>query len=368
MGAGASAALKNATQDELTDFLRALPAEDRGRLAAAVRERGEGAGGNTEARGDDTASKENEDVIAHQRLGITRNEAWKLVQRIKFPILGNGIGLSTPYKRTEKMSWITEKFGEFNPEKENTGYDLGAAIRAWLRETKSEKLSACEVLTGEGCEEVGQATVFYSHVQSIDYAWVDSVLRVLLDDSGGMESVNSYLYEGGRFVPGGVVTFWLDYFVLRQCMNDFKVSMVKQVVSDIGWTVAEIDMSMSYLERTFCVFELFATVQSKATLRVMPLALLKHHLSKSKGFYGFKQLGADLPVHRLVHMKANERAAVLKVDSKSAQTRDPRDKMLIDEYISTQLSGGHAELDSVVSDRLQKDFSIMNRALNDVVE
>ena len=80
------------------------------------------------------------------------------------------------YARSKKDEWIDgvhgavvrgdARFGLGNL----TGYDVAAAIRAWLKGSGSEQLSACEAILLRGEMEglrkyVGRAGIFWSHVQ-----------------------------------------------------------------------------------------------------------------------------------------------------------------------------------------------------------
>jgi hypothetical protein len=59
----------------------------------------------------------------------------------------------------------------------------------------------------------------------------------------------------------------LDYFSLRQNVNDFCVDAVVSLIKDIGTTVAEVDhFELAYLKRSFCILELFATADGGAKL------------------------------------------------------------------------------------------------------
>jgi hypothetical protein len=68
--------------------------------------------------------------------------------------------------------------------------------------------------------------------------------------------------------PAHECFLWVDYFVLRQCHNDFDLEAIRRVIRDIGCTMVEIDPTLTYLKRSFCLFEVFATIESKTTLLV----------------------------------------------------------------------------------------------------
>ena len=58
-----------------------------------------------------------------------------------------------------------------------------------------------------------------------------------------------------------------DYTTLKQCQRDFDLARIRQAIREIGLTLAELDMNpQAYLTRSFCILELFATVDADATL------------------------------------------------------------------------------------------------------
>ena len=51
-----------------------------------------------------------------------------------------------------------------------------------------------------------------------------------------------------------------DYTSLKQCKRDFDLARVRQVIREIGLTLAELDLDLqAYLTRSFCIVELFGT-------------------------------------------------------------------------------------------------------------
>ena len=62
-----------------------------------------------------------------------------------------------------------------------------------------------------------------------------------------------------------------DYTTLKQAKKggDFKLDRVRQVIREIGLTLAELDMDLqAYLTRSFCIVEIYASVHAGATLLV----------------------------------------------------------------------------------------------------
>eukprot|EP00929_Paragymnodinium_shiwhaense_P059229 TRINITY_DN29660_c0_g1_i1.p1 TRINITY_DN29660_c0_g1~~TRINITY_DN29660_c0_g1_i1.p1 ORF type:complete len:521 (+),score=54.84 TRINITY_DN29660_c0_g1_i1:105-1667(+) len=139
--------------------------------------------------------------------------------------------------------WITPAYGPAL-----TGYDFGNCIRQWHKATGNEEISSAEYLQQEDYQQeedtpgVGDPRIFLSHVQSEP---LEATLKV----------TESYLWAEAR-LKHGVVYFWLDYVILRQCMNDFEPSHIVSVIQRIGWTVALEDERETYFDRLFCVFEL----------------------------------------------------------------------------------------------------------------
>jgi hypothetical protein len=60
----------------------------------------------------------------------------------------------------------------------------------------------------------------------------------------------------------------MDYFCLRQCVNDFSVARIIPLVAAIGTLLADIDDHLDYLRRSFCALELFAAVQGGVPILV----------------------------------------------------------------------------------------------------
>ena len=195
---------------------------------------------------------------SHLRLGMTIEAMEEFTKHtLAFP---------QSYHRDEaELGFVTEAFGPVNydaedDEKRNlTGYDLIAAIRAWLKAGKNEHLSVCEVLAAEGHPGVGPACIFYSHMQSVCPVKCEGTFYNMVL---GVECFEHALPSAHkRFM-------WMDYFVLRQCHDDFNLEAIRRVICDIGCTMVEIDPALAYLKRTFCIFEVFATIKGGAKLLV----------------------------------------------------------------------------------------------------
>ena len=195
---------------------------------------------------------------SHLRLGMTIEAMEEFTTHtLAFP---------ESYRRDEaELGFVTEAFGPVNydtkdEEKRNlTGYDLIAAIRAWLKAGNNEHLSVCEVLAAEGHPGVGTARIFYSHMQSLCAVKCEGTFYNIVV---GVECFEHAL------PPKHELFVWMDCFVLRQCHNDFNLKAIRTVIRDIGCTMVEIDTALAYLKRSFCIFEVFATIESGAKLLV----------------------------------------------------------------------------------------------------
>jgi len=223
-----------------------------------------------------------EEEDRHLMLGITIKGAYTFnTEKLKFP---------ESYERPEHMAWANDAYGPFT-EANQTGYDLAAAIRMWLEATDNTDFSACEVLMQESNDAVGKADWFLSHVQMFPFGNnVDTIYDAKLHDA----------------------KIWIDLFVLRQCQRDFEVHRIREVIREIGHTVVEIDDDATYLSRSFCVFEVFASVEGEAEIKIWASEMSR---------------------------KRNKRAVMEKIVSipvkiEDAQARWPEDKAVIDEFIT----------------------------------
>merc|ERR1712032_1319275 len=103
------------------------------------------------------------------------------------------------------------------------------------------------------------------------------------------------------------MTWWMDYFVLRQAAHDFNPNKIFAAIAKIGCTVSEIDNDFAYFGRTFCIFEVWSTVAANGNL------FMKVNYDSN----GVKYWMNAKPVR-----------------SSEATTRNPEDKQRIDELIS----------------------------------
>eukprot|EP00929_Paragymnodinium_shiwhaense_P006923 TRINITY_DN110878_c0_g1_i1.p1 TRINITY_DN110878_c0_g1~~TRINITY_DN110878_c0_g1_i1.p1 ORF type:complete len:660 (+),score=67.88 TRINITY_DN110878_c0_g1_i1:80-2059(+) len=238
----------------------------------------------------------------HYLLGITFQGLVEFEEYIQF---------SASYVRDEEqLCWVTEEFGA-----QLTGYDFCAAIRAWLVETSNDHRSACEALQLEGEEwksRVGEADVFYSHIQGVP-----------------LSQTFHCIGEGLAMYPTKVPSnahLWLDFTTLRQCRSDFDLRAVSTIIEYIGCTLVEFDEDATYAQRSFCLFECFASVH------------------------------CEIPLLCYAPPSVQERLESHPIDSEKAQTRSAIDKLAIDSYIAG--SCGFKVVDATITAALKEALKL----------
>jgi hypothetical protein len=287
---------------------------------------------------------------------------------------GESIQGSAQHARDTRETWLDdaaggkiERGGQFGL-RNMTGYDLNLFLRSWLKESGCKQLSVCEaILLQPGMEElrkhVSKATVFWSHMQQEPFLgdvlsqWGDAGPQLKVDTAASTAGLMREIFHcdgafahfrgGNELVSHGGgrpqadtkeaineaannVSIWLDYTSLRQCVNDFSLPRLCALIGskDICQFVAAAQ-DATYTKRTFCVFEV----------------------------YNCNRWGKQLVAAQNFAVNEEKMAAVCeKVDTKSAQTRDPMQKEIIDNYVSLNVldgSGkvvGHAGLDEAVKE------------------
>ena len=119
-----------------------------------------------------------------------------------------------------------------------------------------------------------------------------------------------------------------DFTTLKQCVHDFDLARVRQLIKEIGLTLAELDYDpQAYLTRSFCILELLATVQGDATLLVQ--------------------------MHFLRAFDVAAELAANPVDAKAAQTRREKDKATIDGFVEA-MPGGFERLNATITEAIKK--------------
>jgi hypothetical protein len=198
-------------------------------------------------------------------------------------------------ERTEENGWLF-KYGPTL-----VVYDLGNAIRAWLKENETfSGLSMCEVALVDPRFEkaralVKKATTFWSHVQAEPVKKMfENLIRYQggqgCDDEANMRGPPSP-QEDGELLPRElrVENFyhdafakrmgdakkglwldnatWVDMFSLRQGRSDFHIPATIELIQDIGYVTATItgasETEPEYFQRSFCLLEGYASLASR---------------------------------------------------------------------------------------------------------
>ena len=126
-----------------------------------------------------------------------------------------------------------------------------------------------------------------------------------------------------------------DYTTLKQCQNDFDLPRIRWVIKEIGLTLAELDFDLqAYLTRSFCILELFATVEGGARLLVQMHAV--------RAF----DVAAEL--------------AARPVDARAAKTRRDADKAKIDGFVES-MPGGFERLNATITTAIKEAAAVIAR-------
>ena len=124
-----------------------------------------------------------------------------------------------------------------------------------------------------------------------------------------------------------------DYTTLKQCQNDFDLPRIRQVIKEINLTIAELDMDLqAYLTRSFCILELFATVEGGAKLLVQ--------------------------MHYLRAFGAEAELAARPVDAAKAKTRREADKAKIDGFVEA-MPGGFERLNATITTAIKEAAAVI---------
>jgi len=146
---------------------------------------------------------------------------------------------------------------------------------------------------------------------------------------------------GNRLPDQDSLFLWVDYFCLKQCQSDFNVDCVIELINDIGTLVAALDSKFEYLKRSFCVLELYGAVRGSSNLLVnCPInatdmrKIIASDRAEATGIHGRYWVGP--------------------VDLAAAQTRDKKDKNMIDGFLQ-QLPGGFDAVNSLVTEKILEE-------------
>jgi hypothetical protein len=153
--------------------------------------------------------------------------------------------------------------------------------------------------------------------------------------------------------------WWIDYFSLRQCQQDFKPEQVVMLIKEIGKTVAEIDLELVYLRRSFCILEVYATLAGGARLlctldqraKDLRRKLGEENKERNKERNGEHKVEEDQQEGNAQEEDVpedsdseEEEEEPHPVSTISASTRDPADKELIDRYIEATIGFGRMDI------------------------
>jgi len=177
------------------------------------------------------------------------------------------------------------------------GYDVAQAVKIYQRANDGTEYSMCQTFQQRSSDNVKKATKFISHLQ--------------------MEPVEETL-EAMCTEKDKDTIFWLDYFTLCQCKNDFNVERVVKIIEEIGETLVIlnlVDGELPYAKRIFCIFEIYATLKGKAKMTVF---------SRTPN----EVLG-------VIHGGS--------IDAKNAEARNAKDKTKISKFID-EMDGGFEAL------------------------
>jgi hypothetical protein len=161
---------------------------------------------------------------------------------------------------TRDKSRFLDKDGKCWNNGKINGYDLGEAVRDFLRANGFEHLSIAEVLWSEGRAGAAEATVFFSHIQQLP---VKTALRTLKEASKEYDKQ-----------MGVSPKFFIDYLCIRQAQKgDFDLPKVRKAIHTTPLLLVELDDAQGgtgnaapeYFNRSFCVFEVFAAVESSTS-------------------------------------------------------------------------------------------------------
>jgi tetratricopeptide (TPR) repeat protein len=216
----------------------------------------------------------------------------------------------------------------WNKTEEYNGYDLCVVVRDFLRANGFDHLSIAEVLWSEGREGVGEATVFFSHIQNLPIQTTLQTLR---------EASKAYMSEMGTRPR-----FFLDYLGIRQAQKgDFDIQVVRKAIHDTPLLLVELDgakdgignAAPNYFQRSFCDFEVFCAMEDSQARGGVRKVLV------------FGPAAKDPKTAPWLASKVNAHGYNI-VNSCNAQCRWPEEKEKIDQFI--QDSVGFAELDRLV--------------------
>lgn len=275
-----------------------------------------------EDRGSDSSAKRFEDASVIEKYRPYEAFQWKYV---------------SGYRRSEQTAaWLDDVVGPIDSDPiyglaNVTGYDICDYVREWLGREGHQERSLCEVILlddrfADLRPFVGRANVFFSHLQLEKFLGNASCSR----DPEGLRACkrSETLYRLEQMLSDAADKFpspsdqlvWMDYFSLRQAIDDFDPYAIVELVRDTGTVLANLDHDCKYFERSFCVLEIFAGATQARQLLCCRWA--RHVVQET------------LENHP--------------INSAAAMAHKPKDKESIDLFIRETI--GFAEFDRIVSD------------------
>lgn len=234
----------------------------------------------------------------HLLLGITKPAAMEFAQEtLRFP---QGYSRREAFEALQTHDWITEKYGPAL-----TGHDFALAVAQWLRREGHGGLSVAEVLFLKRHPGVGRAKIFVSHVRA------EPLEATLLMNDPARSDV----------LPNDQ-PLWLDYFVMRPCVETFQPEQIADIIRVIGKTVVIEDWSETYLSRAFCIMELVCTPED-----CLLFPLNERQRTARKAY----EWAVEHNIHK-VGEKEMEEPFFSRINARTATTLRPEDKELLDGF------------------------------------
>lgn len=203
-----------------------------------------------------------------------------------------------------KLDWMTsESF--FNPDATDFyGYELCQLAKTYVAEMNKHDHSVAELRYMDNDPGAGYANVFVSHYQG----------ELAADILAAMD-----VYEKRHANS----KYFLDIFCIRQGIkNDFQIDRVQNLICGIGVTllVAKPWRNPETINRIWCVYEVFCTVQGEAEFLVA--------VGDRESLQNMQR---DQSKHSELYEQVLEAMKQIRVEN--AQSRDPNDKKKIMDFI-----------------------------------
>jgi len=223
--------------------------------------------------------------------------------------------------------------------------------------------------------------VFVSHVQSepLEATLAGIAGPVQSSNKAGYEIFPRYRNKSGQLIypspqdiHGALTKFFLDYITLRQCIQDFHPVTIAEVIQTIKCTRAILDTPFTYPSRSFCIFELAATLQGSS---------IKNNLARVRVEMAPDGLDSEMVdwmcdadcrpwnqsrLELFCPPSVARKVKKLKIDSKNAETLRAEDKQLVDDYIDQKCSFRHYN-NEYNGEMVSAGFTVVDTAVSDVL-